>query len=51
MVQDQWVQQKMKLLLSFNLKIFVQLGQWTFGGESLLGKFLASEGDFPPSPK
>ena len=47
MVQDQWLQQKMKLLLDYNLKIVIQLGKWTFSGESLLGKILASEGDFP----
>ena len=39
MVQDQWLQQKMKLLLGYNLKIVIQWGQWTFGGRLYWGKF------------
>ena len=51
MVQDQWLQQKVKFLFDSYLKIVLQWGQWTFDAESLLGQILASEGDFPPSPK
>ena len=51
MVQDQWLQQKVKLLLGYYIKIVIQWGQWTFGGGSLLGQILASEGDFPQPPK
>ena len=44
MVQDQWLQQEMKFLLGYYLKIVIQWGQWTFGGRNLLGGILASEG-------
>ena len=37
MVQDRWLQQKMKLLLGYNLKIVIQWVRWTFGGVSLRG--------------
>ena len=37
MVQDQWLQQKMKFLLGYNLKIVIQWVRWTFGGVSLRG--------------
>ena len=37
MVQDQWLQQKMKFLLGYNLKIVIQWVRWTVGGVSLLG--------------
>ena len=56
MVQDQWLQQRMKFLIGYYLKIVIQWGQWTFGGAvcvggGLLGGIFASEGDFLPSPK
>ena len=46
----------MKFLIGYYLKIVFQWGQWSFGGgvcvgDGLLGGILASEGDFPPSPK
>ena len=55
-VQDQWLQQKMKFLIGFYLKIVIQWVQWTFVGgvcvgDGLLGGILASEGDFAPSSK
>ena len=55
-VQDQWLQQKMKFLIGFYLKIVIQWVQWTFVGgvcvgDDLLGGILASEGNFPPSSK
>ena len=43
MVQDQWLQQKMKLFSGGNEPLE--------GEGGLLGGLLASEGDFPPSLK
>ena len=37
MVQDQWLQQKMKFLIGYYLKIVIQWGQWTFGGGCVCG--------------
>ena len=49
MVQAQWLQQKMKFLLGFNLKIVIQWAWWTFGWGILLGEILASAGGGIPS--
>ena len=40
MVQEQWLQLKMKFLLDFNMKIIIEWGGWgsTFGRGSLLGE-------------
>ena len=38
---------KSEVLIGLLLKNCYQWGQWTFGGGSLLGQILASEGDFP----
>ena len=64
MVQDQWLQQKIKFLIGYYLKIVIQWGKYGGGGSgvcvcvcvwgggrgggSLLGGILANEGDFPP---
>ena len=32
MVQEQWLQLKMKFLLVYNMKFFIKWGEWTLGG-------------------
>ena len=36
MVQEQWLQLKMKFLLDFNMKIIIEWGGWGGGGAQLL---------------
>ena len=39
MVQEQWLQLIMKLLLGWNMKLLFTKGEWTFGeGKNLVGK-------------
>ena len=32
MVQEQWLQLKMKFLLVYNMKFVIKWGEWTLGG-------------------
>ena len=34
MVQEQWLQLKLKFLLGYNMKIVTQQGVWAFGGKN-----------------
>ena len=38
MVQEQWLQLKMKFLLDFNMKIIIEWGGWGGGGGSTFGR-------------
>ena len=59
MVQDQWLQQKMKFLIGYYLKIVIQWGQWTLvvsvcvwdEGEVCWGEFCLVRGTFLHYPR
>ena len=40
MVQEQWLQLKMKFLLVYNMKFVIKWGEWTLGGVGGGGGFL-----------
>ena len=54
MVQEQWLQLKMKILLDYTWKLIISVGNWTFGGGTFPGgagmsKYMAS-GEGTPNP-